>query len=263
MPSSGNIQVDQMTLLTSPEGADVYAPKNDTDYRVRIGEANGLATLGLDSKLSSSQVPDINKTNVGLGNVDNTSDLNKPISTATQLALDSKLPLATYTASDILTKIKTVDGAGSGLDSDTVDGYQSGYLIDFTYATNKPTTVAGYGITDAVPLTGTGASGTWGISITGNAATATSASKWTTARSISLTGDVTGSTSVDGSANVSIAATVANNSHTHVASNISNSTTTGQALMTAASKAAGRQAIEIYVQSGTPSPSAAGALWIY
>ena len=32
----------------------------------------------------------MNKEAVGLGNVDNTSDLNKPISTATQLALDKK-----------------------------------------------------------------------------------------------------------------------------------------------------------------------------
>ena len=30
------------------------------------------------------------KADVGLGNVDNTSDLNKPISTATQLALNTK-----------------------------------------------------------------------------------------------------------------------------------------------------------------------------
>ena len=29
-----------------------------------------------------------------------------------------------YTANDVLTKIKTVDGAGSGLDADTLDGYQ-------------------------------------------------------------------------------------------------------------------------------------------
>lgn len=43
--------------------------------------------------------------------------------------------------------------------------------------TGKPTTVAGYGITNinsyAPTLTGGGASGTWGINITGNAATAT------------------------------------------------------------------------------------------
>jgi hypothetical protein len=52
---------------------------------------------------------------------------------------------------------------------------------------------------DAPSKTGTGASGTWGISITGNAATATSAATWTTARTLTL-----GSTgkSVNGSANV-------------------------------------------------------------
>ena len=41
------------------------------------------------------------------------------------------------------------------------------------------------------------------------------ADKWTTARTITLTGDVTGSTSIDGSANVSITTTVANDSHSH------------------------------------------------
>ncbi len=49
----------------------------------------------------------------------------------------------------------------------------------------KPTTVAGYGITDinnyAPTLGGTGASGTWGINISGNAATATLATTATTA----------------------------------------------------------------------------------
>ena len=41
----------------------------------------------------------------------------------TGAASDTYLPKATYTASDILTKIKTVDGAGSGLDADRLDGY--------------------------------------------------------------------------------------------------------------------------------------------
>jgi hypothetical protein len=41
------------------------------------------------------------------------------------------------------------------------------------------------------------------------------ADKWTTARTLSLTGDVTGSVSWDGSANASITTVVANDSHTH------------------------------------------------
>jgi hypothetical protein len=44
----------------------------------------------------------LDKIAVGLGNVDNTSDLNKPISTATQTALNSKFTLPTLTAGSIL-----------------------------------------------------------------------------------------------------------------------------------------------------------------
>lgn len=48
--------------------------------------------------------------------------------------------------------------------------------------------------------------------LTGNAATATSAAKWTTARTITLGGDLTGNVSIDGSANVTLTATIAANS---------------------------------------------------
>ena len=41
------------------------------------------------------------------------------------------------------------------------------------------------------------------------------ADKWTTSRTLSLTGDVTGSVSIDGSGNVSMSTTVADNSHNH------------------------------------------------
>jgi hypothetical protein len=40
----------------------------------------------------------------------------------------TKLNAASYTAADVLAKIKTVDGPGSGLDADTVDGVDSGAL---------------------------------------------------------------------------------------------------------------------------------------
>ena len=53
-----------------------------------------------------------------------------------------------------------------------------------------------------------------------------SAAKWTTARTITLAGDVTGSVSLDGSANVSINTTVTNNSHTHLWANITDKPST-------------------------------------
>lgn len=49
-----------------------------------VDNTSGFATQNyVDSAVSS-----VTKTTIGLGNVDNTSDLNKPISTATQAALD-------------------------------------------------------------------------------------------------------------------------------------------------------------------------------
>ncbi len=45
--------------------------------------------------------------------------------TSLQAALDNKLEGSSYTANDILAKIKTVDGSGSGLDADLLDGKQS------------------------------------------------------------------------------------------------------------------------------------------
>ena len=60
-------------------------------------------------------------------------------------------------------------------------------------------------------------------SVTGNAGTAT---KLATARTISLTGDVTGSTSFDGSGNVSLTTVVADDSHNHTIDNVDNLQTT-------------------------------------
>lgn len=42
-----------------------------------------------------------------------------------QTQLNTKLASDSYTAADVLTKIKTVDGTGSGLDADLLDGYDS------------------------------------------------------------------------------------------------------------------------------------------
>ena len=99
-------------------------------------------------------------------------------------------------------------------------------------AGTNPTTISGYGITDAkiangvitlgsntiTPLTAastldaTKLSGTASISTTGNATTAT---KFSSARTIALTGDVTGSASTNGESGWSIATTVGDNSHSH------------------------------------------------
>ena len=53
-------------------------------------------------------------------------------------ALADKLDSSSYTAADVLTKIKTVDGAGSGLDADLLDGQSSAYYRNYNNLTNTP-----------------------------------------------------------------------------------------------------------------------------
>jgi hypothetical protein len=60
------------------------------------------------------------------------------------------LAAANYTAADVLAKVKTVDGAGSGLDADTLDGFHASYFLpSSTYTAtdvlNKLKTVDGAG----------------------------------------------------------------------------------------------------------------------
>lgn len=99
----------------------------------------GLDTLGADAKyatkseISQAGYGDMLKSIYDTNNngiVDKAEDSNtvggkssSSFATAAQgTKADNALPSSSYTASDILTKIKTVDGSASGLDADTVDG---------------------------------------------------------------------------------------------------------------------------------------------
>ena len=75
---NGNIKVDgqDVTVYTHPVVAPVQAAAVEVGY-----DSNGHVVIGNP----------LTKSTFGLGNVDNTSDLDKPISTATQSALDQKL----------------------------------------------------------------------------------------------------------------------------------------------------------------------------
>ncbi len=52
----------------------------------------------------------------------------------------------------IFNALKDIDGTGSGLDSDLLDGQEGSYYLSWNNFTSKPTTLSGYGITDAQPL---------------------------------------------------------------------------------------------------------------
>ena len=58
------------------------------------------------------------------------SSFDKPTTLAGYGITDALLASA-YTASDVLTKLKTVDGSGSGLDADLLDGKHGSYFCDY------------------------------------------------------------------------------------------------------------------------------------
>lgn len=76
------------------------------------------------------------KADLGLGNVDNTSDLNKPISTATQTALDGKSDTG-HTHPDATT---TASGLMSGADKTKLDGVEAG-ANNYTHPTSHPASI--------------------------------------------------------------------------------------------------------------------------
>jgi hypothetical protein len=95
-----------------------------------ITDHTGLTSIGINTHLqidthigSTSNPHSVTKTQVGLGNVDNTSDVNKPVSTATQTALDGKVDENAPIAGATKTKI-TYDAKGlvtSGADAAIAD----------------------------------------------------------------------------------------------------------------------------------------------
>lgn len=156
------------------------------------GIAAGAQVNTVTSVAGKTGAVTLAKNDVGLGSVDNTSDASKPVSTAQQAALNGKVDKVTgkgLSAEDYTTAEKTkLAGIAAGAQVNTV------------------TSVAGK--TGAVTLTKANV----GLGNVDNTADSTksvaSAAKLTTARTISLTGAVTGSVSFDGSGNASIATSV-------------------------------------------------------
>lgn len=110
--------------------------------------------------------------------------------------MDEDVYLNSQSASAILSALLTVDGTGSLLDADLLDGQHGAF---YQNATNL----------NAGTISDARLPATISSDITGNAATAT---KLATIRSISLGGDLSGSVNFDGSTNVTLTATIQPNS---------------------------------------------------
>jgi hypothetical protein len=126
--------VDGAPALLNTLNELAAAINDDANYTTTITTALGTKAP-LASPTFTGTVSGITSAMVGLGNVDNTSDANKPVSTATQAALDAKLASATAAttyetitnvalkaplASPALTGVPTAPTAAAGTDTTQV-----------------------------------------------------------------------------------------------------------------------------------------------
>jgi hypothetical protein len=153
LDSSGKIPIAQLgNLINGAPGAlDTLnelaaALGNDSNYATTITNALSLKAP-LASPTFTGTVAGITKTMVGLGSVDNTTDAAKPISTATQTALDLKLASATAaTTYETITNVALKAPIASPTFTGTVAGITSTMVglgnVDNTSDANKPVSTA-------------------------------------------------------------------------------------------------------------------------
>ncbi len=126
--SSSQFLMADGSVSTNPGWITSYTDTNYYLTSASFNTSNGILTLGV----------------TGYGNV--------------TVDLDGKyLDSSSYTASDVLSKLLTVDGSGSGLDADTLDGYHASSFL------------TSYSETDTLAsVTARGSSTTAGITVNGN-----------------------------------------------------------------------------------------------
>ena len=134
---TSSIQTQLDAKLASATASSTYAPLSGPTFTgtvvlpsttsvgdvssTELGYVNGVTSAiqtQLDAKAPTADptftgtVSGVTKSHVGLGNVDNTSDANKPVSTLTQTALDAKAALAgaTFTGDVTVETDLTIEG---------------------------------------------------------------------------------------------------------------------------------------------------------
>ena len=196
--ASGNFSAGTITASLNGNAGTATTTTNIPNLSGDITSTNTTTTLAtVNSNIgtfgSGSSIPTITVNGKGL--------ITAVSTTAVDPANDGTLTLAT---------------SGTGLSgSATFTANQSG-ISTFTVTSNATSNNTNSTIV-ARDASGNFSAGTITASLNGNAGTATSLS---TARAIALSGDVSGSANFDGSANVTITATVADDSHNHVISNV-------------------------------------------
>lgn len=156
-------------IINGEAGLSVRTKINTGFTELATAQADILLKAPIDSPTFTGTVAGITASMVGLGNVNNTSDANKPISTATQTALDAKLDAAiatditdTKTTPVAADKLIVLDSAASDTPKLTTAGGIRTFMNNKVVGTALATT--GTIDLDLAALTGTEQN----ITLTGN-----------------------------------------------------------------------------------------------
>lgn len=138
-PTLSNAAVIGKLLTGFTPAAGVVAATDSVlgAFQKIVGNIGALVT-GVSSVAGRAGAVVLTKSDVGLANVDNTSDASKPISTATQTALDGKQPLATVltntTASFTTAQETKLAGIEAGADvTDAANVAAAGAVMESDY----------------------------------------------------------------------------------------------------------------------------------
>ncbi|POG01000.1 hypothetical protein BGP82_26505 [Pseudomonas putida] len=202
-------------VLGGPDGIDNLQAKqlaNRTRWlKDQIEKVvSGATSIGKAIKLATARNISVSGAATGSASFDGSANANIALTLA-----DSGAVAGTYTK--VIINAKGLVTGGSAMVAADIPALDWSKII-----TGKPTTLAGYGITDALASSGN----------------AVSASKLVTARTISVSGAATGSASFDGSANTAIALTLADSgavagTYTKVTINAKGLVTGGSAMVAA------------------------------
>lgn len=122
--------LEQQMLATSADIVEIeaIAGLTATDVQSALEELKDLAnTGGVTSVNNKTGAVTIGKGDVGLGNVDNTSDANKPISTATQTALNAKADKTDLQT--VQSSVTTLVGSDNGKSVRTVAAEETAKIV--------------------------------------------------------------------------------------------------------------------------------------
>jgi len=241
---------NQTDLQTALDGKSATSHNHDSSYEAK--NANIQSHIG-----STSNPHSVTKTQVGLANVDNTSDANKPVSTLQAAAIQAVWPIGSIFISAVSTNPATLLGFGTwsafgagkvmvGLDANDTD-------FDVVEETGGAKTATPTGSNSTPTFTGsalgTHLHGTGTIAVSSHAGTAV-------ADHAAHTHSVTSNVAVaDHASHTHTYTDVPNHVHTHNAQGSTTAATTGGNVMT--STATGGSARAMAINTGNPTTGVA------